>query len=194
MSTSTGAAMVYTEATPNPEALKFVTNRMLLPGHIAEFTTEEEAKVSPLAQELFGFPFVQGVFITNNFLSITKNNESSWAEIIPSLRDFVREYLDSNRPIVTDEFKPASQNGLSDATEDEVTGKIKDILEKYVKPAVEMDGGAISFKSFEEGTVILQLQGACSGCPSSIVTLKAGIEGMMKRMIPEVKEVVAESI
>jgi len=185
--------MVYTEATPNPEALKFVTNRMLLPGKIADFTSEEEAAGSPIAQELFGFPFVEGVFITNNFLSITKNNSSSWAEIIPSLRDFVKDYLESDRPIVSESFKPVS-NGESSSTDDELTGQIKDMLDKYVKPAVEMDGGAISFKSFEEGVVTLQLQGACSGCPSSIVTLKAGIEGMMKRMIPEVKEVIAESI
>ncbi len=117
--------------------------------------------------------------------------------MIPTIRQFLKEYLEDNsKPIINEDevaaIKPESSN-LVTADDDDVVKRIKELLENYVKPAVEMDGGAIQFKSYEEGVVNLMLQGSCSGCPSSMITLKAGIEGMMKRMIPEVKEVVAEA-
>ena len=182
---------VYTEMTPNPETLKFVADISLFPNNAADFPDEASAKDSALATELFGFPFVKGVFIMNNFVTVTKTPEADWMEITPTLRDFVKTYLEDGKEIISSDYKPAGH--ASQSSEEEVVNKIKEMLDSYVKPAVEMDGGAIQFKSYHEGKVELLLQGSCSGCPSSTITLKAGIEGMMKRMIPEVKEVVAES-
>ena len=187
--------LVYTEATPNPETLKFVTNKMLLANLAADFPDEPSAKESPLALELFGFPFVKGVFVASNFITITKTEDSDWHGLIPSLREFIKDYVGNNKEIVTEEYIRSRKVEAAGAVGGEgVEDRIKAVLEKYVRPAVEMDGGAIIFKSYENGVVELQMQGACSGCPSSTVTLKAGIEGLLKRMVPEVEEVVAESV
>ena len=184
---------LYTEMTPNPESLKFVVNKMLYPNQVAEFRNEEEANASPLAKELFGFPFVRAVFISQNFITITKAADAQWEEIMQSLKDFIKAYVASDKEIVSLEMMQAAETANeNEAEHPEIIKKIKDLLDTYVKPAVEMDGGHISFKSYDEGVVTVVLQGACSGCPSSTLTLKAGIEGMMQRMIPEVKEVVAE--
>lgn len=191
--------MLYTEQTPNPESLKFVTNRMLYKG-TADFSEEELAKEwSPLATALFEKPYVKGVYISNNFVTVTKEFNYAWEDIMLKLKEFIKNYVSDEGDIVKDGFAEAmakieEERGASyDYTENEaeIVKKIKDLLETYVKPAVEMDGGNIEFDSFDEGTVRLIMQGACSGCPSSTVTLKAGIEGMMKRMIPEVKNVEA---
>jgi Fe-S cluster biogenesis protein NfuA len=156
----------------------------------------ESAKPSPLAIELFGYPFIKAVFIASNFVTLTKTPDTDWSDVIPSVRQFLKEYLEEGKPVINEEeivtSKKDSSNEIS-ADDDDVVKRIKELLENYVKPAVEMDGGAIQFKSYDEGVVNLMLQGSCSGCPSSMITLKAGIEGMMKRMIPEVKEVVAEA-
>lgn len=188
---------IYTEMTPNPETMKFVANKLLYPGKSVDFQDEESAKASPLAMELFSFPFIKSVFIASNFITLTKTNETEdWQDVIPSIKQFLREYLEEGKAIINEEEiamrKTASSNEVS-LDDGDVVKRIKELLENYVKPAVEMDGGAIQFKSYEDGKVNLMLQGSCSGCPSSIITLKAGIEGMMKRMIPEVKEVVAEA-
>ena len=188
---------IYTEMTPNPETMKFVANKLLYPGKTIDFPDEASAKPSPLAQELFTFPFVKAVFIASNFVTITKTSETDdWQDMIPTIKQFLKEYLEEGKVVVNDEevvkMKSESSNEIS-ADDNDVVKRIKELLENYVKPAVEMDGGAIQFKSFENGKVNLMLQGSCSGCPSSMITLKAGIEGMMKRMIPEVKEVVAEA-
>ncbi|WPQ64214.1 NifU family protein [Chitinophaga sancti] len=186
---------IYTEMTPNPETMKFVANKLLYPGKHIDFPDEASAKPSPLAAELFSFPFIRGVFIMANFITLTKTPETDWNDIIPTIKAFLKEYLEDNRPVVNEDEivdKPAAGNEVS-ADDTDVVKRIKELLENYVKPAVEMDGGAIQFKDYEDGTVKLMLQGSCSGCPSSMITLKAGIEGMMKRMIPEVKEVVAEA-
>jgi len=147
--------------------------------------------------ELFSFPFIKSVFIASNFVTLTKTGETDdWQDVIPSIKQFLKEYLEDGKPIVNEEFIAARKTGSSNevsADDDDVVKRIKELLENYVKPAVEMDGGAIQFRSYENGKVNLMLQGSCSGCPSSMITLKAGIEGMMKRMIPEVKEVVAEA-
>src|SRR5215210_5660933 len=187
---------IYTEMTPNPETMKFVANKLLYPGKSADFPDVESAKPSPLATELFGFPFIKSVFIASNFVTLTKTPETDWDDVIPSIRQFLKEYLEENKPVINEDeivaLKPESSNVI-EADDSDVVKRIKELLDNYVRPAVEMDGGAIQFKSYENGRVNLMLQGSCSGCPSSMITLKAGIEGMMKRMIPEVREVVAEA-
>jgi Fe-S cluster biogenesis protein NfuA len=187
---------IYTEMTPNPETMKFVANKLLYPGKSLDLPDAETARPSPLATELFGFPFIKSVFIASNFVTLTKTPETDWNDVIPSVRQFLKEYLEEGKVVVNEEevaaMKQDSSNEAS-VDDDDVVKRIKELLENYVRPAVEMDGGAIQFKSYDSGTVNLALQGSCSGCPSSMITLKAGIEGMMKRMIPEVKEVVAEA-
>ncbi|MFY8127743.1 MAG: NifU family protein [Chitinophagaceae bacterium] len=188
---------IYTEMTPNPSTMKFVANRLLYPGKSIDFQDETQATPSPLAKELFSFPFIKSVFIASNFITLTKTEEvEDWQDVIPSVKQFLKDYLEKGGIVVNEEevakVKQEATNTVS-ADDDDVVKRIKELLENYVKPAVEMDGGAIQFKSYNEGTVNLMMQGSCSGCPSSMVTLKAGIEGMMKRMIPEVKEVVAEA-
>ena len=188
---------IYTEMTPNPETMKFVANKLLYPGKSIDIAEENLAFASPLAKELFSFPFIRSVFIASNFVTITKNTEQDdWQDVIPTIKTFLKEYLENGGVVVNEEevakMKQEASNTVN-ADDNDVVKRIKELLENYVKPAVEMDGGAIQFKSYNEGIVNLMLQGSCSGCPSSMVTLKAGIEGMMKRMIPEVKEVVAEA-
>ncbi len=187
---------IYTEMTPNPETMKFVANKLLYPGKSIDFPDIETAKPSPLALELFGFPFIKSVFVASNFVTLTKTSETDWNDVIPAIRQFLKEYLEDNKPVINEDevasMKQESSNTV-EADDDDVVIRVKELLENYVKPAVEMDGGAIQFKSYKDGVVNLMLQGSCSGCPSSMITLKAGIEGMMKRMIPEVKEVVAEA-
>ena len=188
---------IYTEMTPNPETMKFVANKLLYPGKSIDIAEENQAIASPLAKELFSFPFIKSVFIASNFVTLTKNTEQDdWQDVIPTIKTFLKEYLENGGVVVNEEevakMKQEASNTVN-ADDDDVVKRIKELLENYVKPAVEMDGGAIQFKSYNEGIVNLMLQGSCSGCPSSMVTLKAGIEGMMKRMIPEVKEVVAEA-
>lgn len=191
---------IYTEMTPNPETMKFVANKLLYPGKSADFPDEASASPSPLAKELFSFPFIKSVFIASNFITLTKTSDTEdWQEVIPTIKQFLKDYLENGGVVVNDEemqalraTQPVASNEVS-ADDDDIVKRIKELLENYVRPAVEMDGGNIQFRSYKEGKVNLMLQGSCSGCPSSMVTLKAGIEGMMKRMIPEVKEVVAEA-
>lgn len=193
MKTGSTIVSIYTEMTPNPETMKFVSNKLLFPGKNIDFPEEADAKPSPLAQELFGFPFVKGVFIASNFVTLTKTQETEWEEITPFIRQFLKEYIESGKVIVNEELVVnKKENNTIESDDTDVVKRIKEILENYVKPAVEMDGGAIQYLDYDNGKVKLMLQGSCSGCPSSMITLKAGIEGMMKRMIPEVREVVAE--
>ena len=186
---------IYTEMTPNPETMKFVANKLLYPAKSIDFPDVETAKPSPLASELFGFPFIKSVFIASNFVTLTKTPDTDWNDVIPTIRQFLKEYMEEGKVVINEEelasVKKESSNEAH-ADDSDVVQRIKELLDNYVRPAVEMDGGAIQFRSYEDGIVNLMLQGSCSGCPSSMITLKAGIEGMMKRMIPEVKEVVAE--
>jgi len=187
---------IYTEMTPNPETMKFVANKLLYPGKSIDFPDEASAAPSPLAQELFGFPFVRGVFVASNFVTLTKMPETLWEEVIPTIRQFLKAYLEEGKAVINEDLvpsKPEDDTTTFSADDADIVKRIKEMLENYVKPAVEMDGGAISFRGYDDGIVKLMLQGSCSGCPSSMITLKSGIEGMMKRMIPEVKEVVAEA-
>lgn len=191
--------MLYTEQTPNPETLKFVMNRIIYKG-IADFKNAEQAyNWSPFASALFDFPFVKGVYLCNNFVTITKESEMEWNDIMLELKEYIKSYVADSKPIILEGYQeyldqhekdnPVMQYNEADA---ELVKRIKDLIETYVKPAVEMDGGNIEFKAYDQGIVYVIMQGSCSGCPSSTVTLKAGIEGMLKRMIPEVKEVVSE--
>lgn len=192
--------MLYTEQTPNPETLKFVTNQMLYPRKMADFPVDQKdlaAEWSPLATALFAYDYVQGVYICNNFVTVTKATEKEWAEIMMELKTFIKGYIEAGNIVMKEGFEEVKTQ-LEAEKEEQYTGedaelvaKIKQLLDKYVRPAVEMDGGNIKFHSFEDGIVNVVLQGACSGCPSSSGTLKVGIEGMLKRMVPEVKAVEA---
>ncbi len=185
---------IYTEMTPNPETMKFVANKLLYPGKSIDFPDETTAGPSPLAKELFAFPFIRSVFIASNFVTLSKTADTQWEDVIPTVREFLKEYLQDGKAVINeDEIAVRTSSNNVNADDTDVVKRIKELLENYVKPAVEMDGGAISFLGYEDGVVTLMMQGSCSGCPSSMITLKAGIEGMMKRMIPEVKEVVAQS-
>ncbi|MFK7947793.1 MAG: NifU family protein [Saprospiraceae bacterium] len=193
--------LLYTEQTPNPESLKFVTNRMLYPNQTADFreTDQELAKEwSALATELFDMPFVRGIYICNNFVTITKEMNYDWADIMLRIKSFLKTYVEEGKEIVKDGFEAVKADMEKENTakyegdDAEIVTKIIDLINTYVKPAVEMDGGNIEFKAYNEGVVTVELQGACSGCPSSTVTLQSGIEGMLKRMVPEVTQVVSE--
>ncbi|HQV65798.1 MAG TPA: NifU family protein [Saprospiraceae bacterium] len=191
--------MLYTEQTPNPETLKFVTNKMLYRG-TADFRDPNFASEwSPLASALFAFPYVKGVYICNNFVTITKEFNYGWEDVMLNVKEFIKAYVTEANPIINEGFESAMAAKEAEANEQiysgddgELVRKIKDLIDTYVKPAVESDGGNIEFKSYHNGVVTVIMQGSCSGCPSSTVTLKSGIEGMLKRMIPEVQEVVSE--
>lgn len=179
---------LYLELTPNPEVMKYVTNKLLYKG-IAEVISIENAKEAPLAKELFSFPFVKEVFITENYVSVTKVNEADWNEIALELRYFILDYLQSGKLIVSDNFTPTFKSFNKEFTPKEYTEiekQIKDIIKEYIQPAVASDGGNIELIEFQEDskTAKMLLQGACSGCPSSTVTLKNGIETMLKQMLP----------
>lgn len=179
---------VYTEETPNPASRKFLVNKLLLNGSV-DYPNKESAEVAPFAKELFKFNFVSGVFFASNFVTISKTEDAEWTDIEPILKEFVKGAVESELQIkeVIHEETP-----VFEGTESEV--KIQQILYDYVRPAVEQDGGAIHYKSFEEGVVTVELRGSCSGCPSSTYTLKAGIENLLKRMVPEVTEVISQAV
>ncbi|SEL27843.1 NifU family protein [Parapedobacter koreensis] len=179
---------VYTEYTPNPATMKFLVNKLLVNGSL-DFPDREKAQASPFARELFKFNFVNGVFFASNFVTITKSEDAEWEDIEAILKDFVKGAVESELKI---QEIAKDEDVTFEGSETEI--KIQQILHDYVRPAVEQDGGAINYRSFEEGTVFVELRGSCSGCPSSTITLKAGIEGLLKRMVPEVQEVVAEAM
>lgn len=198
--------IIYAESTPNPASMKFVANQLLVfDGATAQYLSKAETKGAPLAAKLFEFPFVKAVFFASNFVTVLKTDAVQWEDITLELRDFIRTYINEGKPIITElpktevavdntftAKKPVFTEYVAPSTEIEV--KIVEILEQYIRPAVEGDGGSITFKGFTDGVVTVQLRGSCSGCPSSTVTLKAGIEGLLKRMIPEVTEVVSEAL
>ena len=191
--------MLYTETTPNPEAIKYVTNRLLYRG-IADFKEKDlAAEWSPMANSLMELPYVKSVYFNNNYVTITKELNYDWTEIMLKVKEFIKDYVEKGGEVVKEGFAEFWENELAKSTaaqfigEDrEIAKKVKELIDTYVKPAVEMDGGNIEFKAFEKGRVFVTMQGSCIGCPSSTVTLKAGIEGMLKRMVPEVTEVIQE--
>jgi|TARA_B100000902_G_C27264071_1_gene892466 Fe-S cluster biogenesis protein NfuA len=182
---------IYLEANPNPNSLKFVTDKMLVDeGIVKDYPDIESTSDSPIAKKLFEFDYVDRVFIMSNFITITKNNQIHWDNIKLELRNFIKKYIEDGKKIV--ELQP--QKNKKTSPNKEIDKKIIQILDEYIKPAVEQDGGAIQFESFQKGKVKVSLQGACSGCPSSMITLKSGIEKLLKRFVPEVVEVVAEEV
>lgn len=179
---------VYTENTPNPATMKFLVNKLLINGSL-DYPDVESAEESPFAKELFKFNFVEGVFFASNFVTITKVDNAEWSDIEAILKDFIKGAVESELQV-----KSTHHEEDIDFEGTEVEIKIQQVLYDYVRPAVEQDGGAIAFRSFDEGVVTVELRGSCSGCPSSMITLKAGIEGLLKRMVPEVEEVVADQL
>ncbi len=184
---------IYAESTPNPVSMKFVLNSYLLEEGSVEYTSKEQARECPLAIQLFSFSGISGVFITSNFITVSKSTDIDWYELVPILREFIKSYIESDQPVFTGSFEKVADPSIERTkSASAIETKIIETLDEYVRPAVEQDGGAIHFKSFQEGIVTLVLKGACSGCPSSSVTLKNGIENLLKQFFPEVKEVVAE--
>lgn len=184
---------VYAESTPNPASMKFVLNNYLLEEGSVEFTTRDQARECPLAMQLFSFSGVAGIFIASNFITVSKVSDIDWYELNPILREFIKTYIESGQPVFTGEKVKVADESISRThSANSIESKIIETLDEFVKPAVEQDGGAIHFKSFDDGVVTLILKGSCSGCPSSAITLKNGIENLLKQLVPEVKEVVAE--
>lgn len=190
---------LYTESSPNPNSMKFVVNFPLAPEGLSfDYADASEGivngKNSPLVVALFGFDFVKRVFIASNFVTVTKDEETEWEDVLFEIKQFIRSYFNDQKPVF------AQQTIDSNTTKVEADSpnvqKIKAVLDQYIRPAVESDGGAISFHSFndETGTVKVLLQGSCSGCPSSTLTLKAGIENLLTRLVPDVKQVEAEGV
>jgi Fe-S cluster biogenesis protein NfuA len=193
---------VYAEQTPNPASMRFVSSRQLVEeGRLLEFRHfDEPVGVSPLAEKVFNLPFVTGVFISGNFITVTKNNAVDWDLVQLELREYIQEYMNTDGRVV---YADAPAQALADANERanthaEAKGpddeKIIRALEEYIRPAVEGDGGHIAFRAFQDGVVTVTLRGSCSGCPSSMVTLKQGIENLLKHEVPGVREVVAEEL
>ena len=192
---------VYAEMTPNPSTMKFVANKyLLITGESVEFLSKGEAKgYSPMAEELLNFPFVKNVFMAANFITITKTDNVGWDFIQMELREFVKAWIAEGKDVL---IQMPSPKAAVEATENsprkeyavsEYDDAIRDLLDEYVRPAVENDGGAIDFRGFDNGTVTVVMRGSCAGCPSSTATLKGGIENLLKSHLPEVKEVVAEN-
>ena len=194
------AIEVYAEATPNPSTMKFGTNKSLTTTDVEYKNIEEASKSSPLAKALFGFQFVKEVFISENYISITKFDIIEWNDVYAEIRNFISSYLQENKTIIKELPKSIEKTNKPTTKEfdaDELKGtpaKIIAILDEYIRPAVASDGGNIAFKSYDQDTKIVSviLQGACSGCPSSTITLKNGIETMLQEMLPnEISQVVA---
>lgn len=180
---------VYGETTPNPSALKFVVSRMLTRTAI-EFKNIDQTAASPLAKELFKFPYVKEIFIDENYISVTKYDVNNWDEITLELRSFIKQFIENGGTVLDENFVQETLVEETKKTEefdnlDVTSQKIINILEEYVKPAVAADGGNIAFESFDEENKVVKviLQGACSGCPSSTFTLKSGIESLLKTML-----------
>ena len=182
---------IQTEDTPNPDTLKFMPGDTVLKTGSVDYSNKESSVSSPLASRLFEIDGVSRVFLSSDFISVTKETDLEWNNLKPSILTGIMEHYSSGLPALNNEkeFK------INDSAEDtEIVKQIKDLLETRVRPAVAMDGGDISFCSFEEGVVTLQMKGACAGCPSSTATLKMGIENMLRHYIPEVTEVKAAEL
>ena len=190
---------IYAELTPNPSTMKFVANKYLLPsGESANFNTKKDTiGFSPLAEELFNLPFVDGIFIASNFVTVTKTDNVSWDFITMQLREFIREWISEGKEILLKSQEneetsiPEVDISKLEFEESDLDHKIAALLDQYVRPAVANDGGAIDYLGYKDGKVTVLMKGSCSGCPSSTATLKGGIETLLKQHLPEVQEVIA---
>ncbi len=183
---------VNLEFTPNPNSLKFSVNRALLPSGAAQFKSKEDTYLAPLARAVFAIAGIESVMVGVNFVTITKAAEGNWDQIAEDVPAAIKSFLESGvEPFDPAWFeKQAEQHAAASSSEGDVARRVREILDNEIRPAVAMDGGDITFDKYEDGKVYLHLQGACSSCPSSIMTLKMGVESRLKDAIPEIQEVV----
>ena len=179
---------IQTESTPNPATLKFLPGQTVLEAGTADFPTVEAAEASPLAQRIFAVDGVAGVFFGTDFVTVTKTDVVAWDHIKPAILGAIMEHYQSGAPVMEGEVA-ATGHAEHDGPDGEIVGQIKELLDTRVRPALAQDGGDITFHGFERGVVYLHTQGACAGCPSSTLTLKMGIENLLRHYIPEVTEV-----
>ncbi|HEY0212845.1 MAG TPA: NifU family protein [Paenirhodobacter sp.] len=179
---------IQTETTPNPATLKFLPGQAVLEIGTADFPTADAAVKSPLASRIFAVPGVAGVFFGSDFVTVTKDDATDWAHAKPAILGAIMEHFQSGAPVMDGE-SPAPAHADHDGEDGAIVAQIKDLLDTRVRPAVAQDGGDITFQGFERGVVYLNMKGACAGCPSSTMTLKMGIENLLRHYIPEVTEV-----
>ncbi|MDH5798128.1 MAG: NifU family protein [Paracoccaceae bacterium] len=179
---------IQTESTPNPATLKFLPGQSVLETGTADFPAADAAGNSPLAQRIFAVSGVNGVFLGNDFVTVTKAEATAWEHIKPAILGAIMEHFQSGQPVMTGEVA-ASGHAAHHGEDSGIVDQIKELLDTRVRPAVAQDGGDITFHGFEKGVVYLHMQGACAGCPSSTLTLKMGIENLLRHYIPEVIEV-----
>ncbi len=182
---------IQTEPTPNPAALKFLPGKAVLESGVADFVNRDDAARSPLARLLFEIDGVTGVFLGHDFITVTKSEDKEWQVLNPLILGAIMDHYTSGVAVIDSEDKPSQSDDLDSDVDDEIVLQIKELIETRVRPAVAQDGGDIVYRGFKEGTVYLQLHGACAGCPSSTATLKMGIENMLRHYIPEVSQVEA---
>ena len=178
---------IQTEATPNPQTLKFLPGKPVVSGPPRDFASREEAEPSPLARRLFELEGVKGVFLGNDFISVTKTEDADWTLLKPAILGVIMEHYMSGEPAV--EGETAGVKEFYDEKDAEIVARIKELLDTRVRPAVAQDGGDITFQGYKDGVVYLQMVGACSGCPSATATLKQGVENLLRHFIPQVQEV-----
>jgi Fe-S cluster biogenesis protein NfuA len=179
---------IQTEATPNPASLKFLPGRVVLGSGTAEYRTADEATTSPLAERLFAVDGVSGVFLGNDFITVTKT-DGEWPHLKPAVLGAIMEHFMSGMPVLRQEQAQNSGEEFFAPEDAETVATIKDLIETRVRPAVAQDGGDITFQGFRDGVVFLNMRGSCAGCPSSTATLKHGIQNLLRHFVPEVREI-----
>ena len=180
---------IQTESTPNPATLKFLPGQTVLDMGTADFPSAEAASASPLAQRLFSVEGVTGVFFGTDFVTVTKADGTDWDHLKPAILGAIMEHFQSGQPVMGEGATQSGGHADHDGEDSHIVGQIKELLDSRVRPAVAQDGGDITFHGFDRGVVYLHMQGACAGCPSSTLTLKMGIENLLRHYIPEVTEV-----
>ena len=180
---------IQTERTPNPATLKFLPGEAVMSSGTADFRDVESAERSPLARRLFQVEGVTGVFFGGDFVSVSKSDDADWQLLKPVILGVIMEHFVAGHPLLLEDAAQTAEEEADDGIDTEIVGQIKELLDTRVRPAVAQDGGDIIYRGFQNGVVMLQLQGSCQGCPSSTMTLKMGIENMLKHYIPEVVEV-----